>query len=214
MSKRAAGCIFSIPAFAALLCMIQPGYAEGDVPDFDGIWISAAGPGGGGVQARPGGQGMPGAQRGRGGRMRPQVTAGAQRAIDSYDLLVDDPAYECSPASIWRAWANPTPTAIEQLDDRVILRHEYMDAVRTVYLDGRDHPADLRPGVLGHSIGWYEGNTLVIDTTGFSPSVLLTQNGLPQTGTLHVIERLSLGEDGQTLQLELTSEDPATFKVP
>jgi hypothetical protein len=46
---------------------------------------------------------------------------------DSYDLLTDDPAYECSPASVNRVWSNPVPIEIEQLPDRVILRYEYME---------------------------------------------------------------------------------------
>ncbi len=65
----------------------------------------------------------------------PQLTPEAARIRDSYDLLTDDPAYECSPASVNRVWSNPVPIEIEQLPDRVILRYEYMDAVRTVYLN-------------------------------------------------------------------------------
>ena len=192
-----------------LLAQTTPG--GDDIPDFDGVWVGAGGGGGRGGAAGRGGRGGPG---GRGGRGGPQPTAQAERAIESYDLLLDDPAYECSPASISRAWANPTPTEIEQREDRVILRHEYMDVVRTVYLDGRELPVDAEPNVVGHSVGRYEGSALVIESTGFSPSVISTVSGLPQTETLRTVERLTLSGDGQTFQHELTHEDPATLIAP
>ena len=185
-----------------------------DIPDFSGVWVGGGGGGRGGARGGAPGRGGRGGPGGRGGRGGPQPTAQAQQAIESYDLLLDDPAYECSPASISRAWANPTPTEIEQQEDRVILRHEYMDVVRTVYLDAGDRPADAEPNVVGHSTGRYDGSTLVIETTGFSPSVISTVSGLPQTETLRTVERLTLSDDGQTFQHELTHEDPATLVAP
>ena len=184
-------------AFSAPMRFAQ--FAQGDdgIPDFNGVWIAA-----GGRRGRPP------------GGTRPQTTAEARRLMQGYDLLVDDPGYECSPASILRAWVNPTPTEIEQQEDRVILRHEYMDVVRSVDLSRRDHATDAQPRVVGHSIGWYGGSTLVIDTTGFSRSIIQTVSGLPQTETLRTVERLTLSDDGQTFQLELTHEDPATFTAP
>lgn len=192
------GAVNAERAFSAPMLFAQRTRGDDGIPDLNGVWIAAGG--------RRGGP--------PGGRSRPQTTAEAQRRMEAYDLLVDDPGYECSPASVWRAWANPTPTEIEQRADRVILRHEYMDVVRTVYLDRRDHAADARPNVVGHSIGWYEGSTLVIDTTGFSRSVIQTVSGLPQTETLRTVERLTLSDDGQTFQHELTHEDPATLTAP
>ena len=185
-------------AFSAPMLFAQATPGGDNLPDSNGVWIA-----GGGRRGGPP----------RGGT-RPQTTAEARRLMEAYDLLVDDPGYECSPASVWRAWANPTPTEIEQQEDRVILRHEYMDGVRTVYLDKRDHATDAQPNVVGCSIGWFEGSTLVIDTTGFSRSVIQTVSGLPQTETLRTVERLTLSDDGRTFQHELTHEDPATFTAP
>ncbi len=207
-------------AFAApLLLAQQPGGAD-DIPDFNGVWLAGGGgaPQGGmgapGGMGPPGGMGATGGMGAPGGRTRAQVTREAQRVMDDYDLLVDDPAYVCSASSISRAWGNPTPTELEQHADRVILRHEYMDVERIIYIDGRDHPADAEPNVFGNSIGWYEGSTLVIDTVGFSPSVISTVSGIPQTETLHAVERLTLSDDGQTFRRELMYEDPATFTAP
>ena len=187
--------------------------AADDVPDFSGVWIGGGrggGPPGGGMA--PGGMAPGGG--GFGQRAQPQVTPQAQEIMDDYDLLVDDPVYECSPSSIFRAWANPTPSEIEQQGDRVILRNEFMDVVRTVFLDGRERPADEPARVLGHSTGRYEGETLVIETTGFASSTLHFITGIPQTETLRATERLTLSEDGQRITMEQTYEDPATFTAP
>ncbi len=171
-------------------------------PDFNGVWLAAPG-------SHPGGQAAEMA-----GPEPPQLTSEALRIREEYNLFVDDPAYRCSPASITRVWSNPVPIEIEQQSDRVILRYEYMDAVRTVYLDGRSHPLDALPQVLGHSLGRYEGSTLVIETTGFISSYIGSITGTPQTGTLRTIERLTLTEDGQRFRLNIAHEDPATFTAP
>ena len=73
----------------------------------------------------------------------------------------------CDPVGFIRQiLQNPLPMKIERYDDRVVFRYEYWDSVRTAYMDGRDHPADLMPSRLGHSIGWYDEETLVIETRG------------------------------------------------
>lgn len=181
------------------------GTAEGVTtapPDFNGVWLAAPGSIGGGQAAE------------MAGLEPPQFTAEALRVRAEYDLFVDDPAYRCSPSSIVRVWSNPVPIEIEQQPGRVILRYEYMDAVRTVYLDGRSHPPDAPPQLLGYSVGWYEGSTLIIETTGFTYSYIGTISGTPQTETLSTIERLTLSEDGQRFRLNIRHEDPATFTTP
>lgn len=171
-------------------------------PDFNGVWLAAPGSIGGGQAAE-----MAGSEP-------PQLTAEALRIRAEYDLLVDDPAYRCSPSSIVRVWSNPVPIEIEQQPGRVILRYEYMDAVRTVYLDGRGHPPDEPPQLMGHSVGRYEGSTLIIESIGFTSSYIGTVSGTPQTETLSTIERLTLSEDGQRFRLDIRHEDPATFTTP
>ena len=180
----------------AVLLAAPAVFAADDVPNFSGIWIGAGMGGGGGMRARP------------------QVTPKAQQVMDEFDFLVDDPGYVCSPSSLSRAWANPTPSEIEQHDDRVVLRHEFMDVVRTIYLDGRARPEDVASNVVGYSTGHYDGASLVAETDGFSPSYISTVSGIPQTTSLSAVERMTLSDDGQTMQVELTFTDPATFRVP
>jgi hypothetical protein len=81
---------------------------------------------------------------------------------------------------------------------------------RTVYLDGRSHPDDLTPSYYGHSIGWWEGDTLVIDSTGFNEDFWMDRRGLPHTEQLHTIERFRR-VDSETIQYEITVDDPGAY---
>ena len=61
---------------------------------------------------------------------------------------------------------------IEEYENRITFQYEYLGPTRTVYMDARDHPAGLKKSLLGHSIGRYEGATLVVETTGLEPSIV------------------------------------------
>jgi hypothetical protein len=134
-----------------------------------------------------------------------------QRALSQYDPVVDDPALICSPVSIRRLWGNTDLTRIEQTDESLVIRHEWMDAVREVHLGMRDHPENVEESVLGHSIGWYEGSTLVIDTIGYQAGVIAQRPGLPNSNQLHTVERLTLAESGDTFEITMIFEDPLYF---
>ncbi len=198
MTSRSNSASRGLPPALIVICSLLAAavQAQDDVPNFSGVWTRTGG-GGGGMGARA------------------QVTAEAQVVMDAYDLFTQDPAYECSPSSLMRGWANPTPIEIEQRDDVVFIRFEFMDVERPVYVDGRALPENPEPNVVGHSIGRYEGSTLIIESAGFSESyVSPVQLGIPQTETLRTTERLTLSEDGQSFHHELTHEDPATFTAP
>jgi carboxypeptidase family protein len=88
---------------------------------------------------------------------------------------------------------------------------------RQIYLDGRAHPQEFNPSWMGHSIGHWDGDTLVVDTVGFNDlgwvGVGPGLPAFPQTGKLHLTERyrrLDLGH----LEVETTYEDPSEFKKP
>jgi hypothetical protein len=84
--------------------------------------------------------------------------------------------------------------------------------VRQIYLDGRPHPKDVNPTWTGHSIGDWEGDTLVIDTLGFNGQAWYA-GGLSSTESLHVVERYRRPDLGH-LELEMTIEDPAVLQKP
>ena len=83
---------------------------------------------------------------------------------------------------------------------------------RQIYLDGRGHPKDLGPTWNGHSIGHWEGDTLVVDTVGFNDKSWLP-NSYPHTEKLHITERYRRPDLGR-LEIEFTIEDPDTFNQP
>ena len=169
-----------------------------DLPNFSGVW-RGTGPFGG----------PPGP-----GEENPHswvLSEAGRRVLDAYDPVAEDPSLKCRPVSIRRLWSNGSPTEIRQEDDVVIIHHEWMDAERTVYLNQPEHPEDLAEGALGHSIGWYEGRTLVIDTVGYESGVIYQFPGLPHSNQLHTVERLILSEDQQAFDITWVAEDPEYF---
>lgn len=84
---------------------------------------------------------------------------------------------------------------------------------RVIYMDGRAHPEDLKPSYHGHSVGRWEGDTLVVDTVGFNEKMWLDAEGTPHTEQLHLVERFSR-PDFDTLKYEITVDDPGAYTQP
>ncbi len=84
---------------------------------------------------------------------------------------------------------------------------------RTIYMDGRKHPANLSPSYYGHSIGWWEGDTLVVDSRGFNESFWLDRGASPHTEQMHTIERFTR-TDSNAMRYELTVDDPGAYTQP
>jgi hypothetical protein len=108
---------------------------------------------------------------------------------------------------------------ILQTRDLVILRHEMMNDVRMIHLDGRPHPPRTVQWMAGHSIGRWEGQTLVVDTTNFTArtnfrgSPQNTRQDIFASESLHVVERFTrVGP--QAIRYEFTVDDPATWTRP
>ena len=110
------------------------------------------------------------------------------------------------PAIMTRYW----PIQFVQLPTMVIVISMVSNNVRWIYTDGRQHPADedLVQTYNGHSIGHWEGKSLVVDTVGFTDVRHYVSDGVPSGQKLHVMERISLSEDENTLQIEFTMTDP------
>jgi hypothetical protein len=87
------------------------------------------------------------------------------------------------------------------------------DLPRLVYMDGRPHPKDPNPSWMGHSVGKWEGDTLVVDTVGFNGRAWATFSGLPTTERLHVIERFRRIDLGH-LEKEVTIDDSGAYAKP
>lgn len=83
--------------------------------------------------------------------------------------------------------------------------------VRRVYVDGRGHPSNLQPTWMGHSIGRYDGDTLVVDTIGIKGDRWIDLPGHPHTDALHLMERIRR-VDQDSLEFEVTIDDPEAYK--
>jgi hypothetical protein len=151
------------------------------------------------------------------------LTPAGENAVASYDPFKDDPVFRCDPVGIRRVWGAPsTPLEIVRDGNDVVLRHEWMDVKRVIHVDMKSHPKDARRNSLGHSIGHWEGDTLVIETANFSAGVLnqyVEQPGQPTRGLLHsaaltTVERLHLDPARQRLVVEIDMADPEYFKQP
>jgi hypothetical protein len=128
-------------------------------------------------------------------------------------FLADEPYTRCKPSPGPRSFG--TAYGIELLNvpgsDRIYLfttggPHTY----RVILMDGRPHPARLEPSDLGHSVGRWEGDTLVIDTIGFNENAWMDRFAMPHTDRLHTIERVTR-VDFNTLNYEVTVDDPGAY---
>jgi hypothetical protein len=85
--------------------------------------------------------------------------------------------------------------------------------LRTIYMNA-EHPANVQPSLHGHSVGRWEGDTLVIDTIAFEPNPSGTAGNVPSSPGKHTVERLTLAENHTRLRYEITVEDPVYLTGP
>lgn len=181
---------------------------------------AGAAAGGGRAAGAPlgGGEGAGGGGRG-GAKSEPWVPfqpwAAAVYDYNSVNQSKYDPEGYCLPPGGPRMMATPYPAEIIQLPEqkRVIMIFEGATHIwREIFMDGRPHPTGdaLNPTYLGHSVGHYEGDALVVDVVGFNEATWLDYFGHPHTDQLHVVERFTRPNKG-TLHYEATIDDPGAY---
>jgi hypothetical protein len=126
---------------------------------------------------------------------------------------IADNVTNCTPHGIPRLMGAPFPVKVMQTKTEVVFLHEAHHLIRTVYLN-EQHPKDLDPTYLGHSIGHWEGATLVVDTVGLNDKTVIDRNGITHSDALHVIEHFSLASGGKLMRDLITVDDPKTFTKP
>ena len=162
-------------------------------PDLSGVWLPNV--------AKPIGE-FP--------QALPWAEAVARKRQES--AFADTPSSRCLPnglsfAGTWGRYR------LMQTSELLIVIEENGDPTREIYLDGRPHPADPNPTFMGHSVGRWEGDTLVVDTVGFNDRPWLTFAGWPQTEQMRVTERFRRPDLGH-LEVEMTFDDPGAFQKP
>jgi hypothetical protein len=170
--------------------------------------------------ARGGGEAAGGARAGS--KAEPDVPFQPwARAVYDYNSQNNskyDPEGYCLPPGGPRMFATPYPMEIIQQPEhrRIIMIFEGATHIwREIYMDGRPHPQGdaLNPTYLGHSVGRWEGDTLVIDVVGFNENSWLDYYGHPHTDLLHVVERISR-PNKNTLRYEAVIDDPGAYTRP
>ena len=161
---------------------------ESDLPDISGIWSQTRGdwP----VDDTP-------------------YTVAGQAVQDAWDPDTD-PVLKCI-HHFGRVITAPFPVEILQTPGRVTFLYENGHEVRRVFMDGRRHPDNEPPTVMGHSTGHWEGTTLVVDTIGIGAGFLRPE-GLPNTADIHVTERYTPA--GDSMRVSLTVDDPEYYTGP
>ena len=124
-----------------------------------------------------------------------------------------DASTQCFPHGMPRLMESPYPIEIVQTEGRVTFLHEVAHNVRRIYLN-RQHPKTLQPTFLGDSVGHWEGDTLVVDTIGLNDRSFIDDEGSSHSTQEHLIERYRKINDGESLELIMTVEDPVTLEHP
>src|SRR5262245_18121581 len=192
------------PATAAQAARPVPRLPDGSI-DFNGVWSGGGPVGDIGVQ----------------GGLKPgyleSIMTPAAKALYAKRTEAQDPYNYCMPAGVprlaadfaWRLVQYPTakPTHI------FLLYEGNMHSFRQIFMDGRKHPEDPTPTWFGHSIGRWDGDTLVVDTIGFNDKFWFDRRGTPHTEQLHTVERYTRPNYG-TLINDVTLEDPGALAHP
>lgn len=197
-----------------------PRLADGK-PDFSGIWhtariiacseelsrfINCSSEIGGSPLARSLGQDMPG-----GLPYQPWAAALVKQRTD--DQGVDDPHVRCLPDNPPRTWVMPHLTKAVHTPNLLVLLYEVNAMYRQIFTDGRPLPQDPNPSWTGYSSARWQGDTLVVQTTGFRDDLWADMSGSPLTGSATLTERIRRPNFG-TLELEITVDDPKAYTKP
>ena len=127
----------------------------------------------------------------------------------------NNPSIFCHDYGYMRQSLNPLPMAISRNGDRLTFKYEEWNQERTVYMDGRDFPANLEPSQFGYSIGHYDNGDLVIETRGIAADIYNPfSGGGGYSDQVVGLERYSLQGNPPFLRVEMTLTDPVTLKEP
>ena len=142
---------------------------------------------------------------------RPEALAEYNRRRVSNGL--DDPDSHCLPSGLPRKDAITSPYKILQYPGLVVFLYESRTTFRQIFLDGRPLPKDPQPAFDGYAVGRWDGDTLVVETSGFNGRTWLDSNGHPATDALHLTEKFRRPDFGH-MEIEITIDDPKTYTKP
>src|SRR5262252_412171 len=138
----------------------------------------------------------------------------AQKVLEAFNRRgIDDPTSQCLPAGLPRTvMLGLFPQQIVQTPTQIVMLYEYMNVFRVIPLNAK-HPDDIIPSYTGNSVGRWDGDTLVVDVTGFNDKTWLAGTGTFHTDALHITERFTRVNKDQ-INYEVTMEDPNVLTKP
>jgi len=199
LQLRAGDVIAPLPAGSPL--------PSGDPRDLEGIWAGL------GATLTTDGKPIP---------YLPAVQAemNRRRSMDVAGTPIVDKGALCRPPGSVAVTGNQFPTLIIQRPDKIVILAEENRGIWPIYMNA-PHPKNFRPSYTGHSVGHWEGNTLVIDSIGFNgkPTSAGGAMGVRNSSSLHMVTRITRANtgdklNGDVLVIERTYEDPEVYQRP
>ena len=141
------------------------------------------------------------------------LTPTAQAVKAAFNPRTDDPGLSCIPPGMPNAVLNPYPMEFIEEDGRIVQRIEEWDATRIIHMTEGGLTQDYQPDHLGYSVGKFEANTLIVETTQVNFS-LLDGDGTPMGPNAKILERYTLSEDETRLLYEVIVEDSDNLLEP
>jgi len=198
------------------------------LPDFTGVWEVSRGGGGGAAKggAPKGAKGdvaKGGAPKGAkgakgGGGAAPQAILYMPKYNDMLKTYQANPpqdtsAANCVPPGMPGIMGQPYPMEFLYGPGKVTILIEAYEQIRHIYTDGRPHPDDPDLTFNGHSIGHWEGDTLVVDSVGFTTDTFLSGGGSHHSDKMHIVERIRLANP-DLMEITTTIDDPEALQQP
>jgi len=128
-------------------------------------------------------------------------------------LSKDDPTGYCIPGGVPRSDAVPYPFKIYNIPGVMLILYEAVHSYRQIFTDGRELPKDPNPTWMGYSIGHWDGDAMVVETSGFNDHGWLDNDGRPATDALHVTERFRRKDFGH-MEIQITIDDSKAYTKP
>lgn len=136
------------------------------------------------------------------------LTAAGQASFDAYDSTRAFAQAQCIAATSPTLMMYPTANRLAEVGGHIEINADWMGATRMVYMDGREHPDSESRFYQGHSVGQWEGTTLVIETTNFTDNPIGNIFSIASGPAKKLLERISLNADGSTASYSFTLTDP------
>jgi hypothetical protein len=189
--------------------------ARGGAAAGTGPAAAGRGPAAGANANRGGGAGRGGAGRGgagrRGGGAGGNLTAAGRAALAARPAAGRF-ARSCVFTRVVAEWGGEPVNRVTQRGDTITIQYGRLGIQRTIHMNMTEHPKNIEPSLTGHSIGRWDGDTLVVDTVGFAPGLL--NRNTPQSDQLHVVERFWFDPKTRQLRREYTARDPRFLTQP